>query len=257
MRAFNAMAVMCGVAVLAAMPVRADEITVNGNPYKNVLVTKTASFYYIQFPDEGRTVSVPIAEAESVKINTDPFYRSPLRETYTANRAKRAAGGMKDVDPAFKARKGEKLETAEAGSGKVVKGGGGAGGGGGGFGTPRTAVEGTLAGFGFQFQPGPGNTSSKSSRPDGSSLELLGPPDKLTGIVVRASGPAQAVDAGAGQLKLLVMQLKPTAVPAWDKAVSDAKANGSGNASADGVSISINRKVNGENVDIEARITAS
>ena len=132
------MATLCG-AVLLAVAAGADEITVSGNPYKNVLITKTGSFYYVQLPEEGRTLSLPVAEidASTVKINSDPFYREPLKEKYTANKARRAAGEIKDVDPAFRA--------ATAGGGGAALGlddvrGGGGGGGGAGFGIDRKSV---------------------------------------------------------------------------------------------------------------------
>ena len=198
MRLARIFASICG-AVLLAGAAGADEITVSGNPYKNVLISKTESCYYVQLPEEGRTLSLPIAQvdASTVKINSDPFYRDPLKEKYTANKARRAAGEIKDVDPAFRA-------AAVSGGGSAMKlddlrgGGGGAGGVAGGFGVPRTAIETTLTKFGFEFQPGPGNTSAVAKRPGG-SLELLGPPESLTGIVAKASGPAQAVDGSAQQ----------------------------------------------------------
>jgi hypothetical protein len=189
-------------------------------------------------------------DTSTVKIDSDPFYRTPLRETYTANRAKRAAGEATDVDPSFRASKDAHVTESL----DDVRGAGG-GATGGGFGVPRTAMEENLAGLGMQFQPAPGNGSSVASRPDG-SIELLGPPENLTGIVAKASGPAQAVDSGAQQLQMLLMQLKPEAAGAYGKALNDAKQSGSGSGSAGGVNISINRKADGPNVTIEARITA-
>ena len=255
MRQLRTMAPLCGMLLLAAAA-GADEITVSGNPYKNVLVTKTESFYYVQIPDEGRTLSLPIAQidASTVKINKDPFYRDPLKEKYAQNKARRAAGEIKDVDPAFRAASG-----GDGGGLKLddVRGGGGGGGGGaagGGFGIPRTQVETTLGNFGFKFQPGP--TSAVSSRPGGGSLELVGPPENLTGIVVKGSGPAQAVDSGAQQLSLLLLQLKPELSAAYINALNEAKQKGSASGSAGGASVSVNRKVNGDTVDLEIRITA-
>ncbi len=235
MRRTQTTALLCG-ALLLAVGANADDITVSGNPYKDVLVIKTGSFYYVQLPEEGRTISVLIAQvdASTVTINDDPFYRGPLKEKYTVNKTRRAAGEIKDVDPAFRT------------SGAA---------GGGGFGVPRTAIETTLTQFGFQFQPGPGNMSAIAKRPDG-SLELLGPPESLTGILAKASGPVAAVDATAQQLQLLLMQLKAEAATAYMGALNEAKQKGSASASAAGVSISITRTVNGENVDMEIRITA-
>jgi hypothetical protein len=249
-------ALICGVVVSALAG--ADEITVNGNAYKNVLVTQTGSFYYVQIPDEGRTLSVPLAEADasSVKIDSDPFYRDPLKETYTQNRARRAAGEIKDVDPAFRAGKDERVtesldDVRGAGAGRKGGGGGSAGG----FGVPRTMIESALGQLGFQFQPGPGNASAVASRPDG-SLELLGPPDNLTGVVAKSSGPVQAADAGVQQLQMFLMQLRPEAAAAFGQALSEAKAKGTASVSAGGVNINITRKVDGANANIEARITA-
>ncbi len=234
----------------------ADEITVKGIPYKNVLITKTGSFYYVQLPEEGRTLNVLVAEGSGVTINEDPFYRAPLREAYVQNRARRAAGEIKDIDPAFRGGKdatvSQSLDDLRGSGGGAAKGGGAAAGG---FGVARSDIEAMLAGLGFQFQPGPGNSSAVASRPDG-SLELLGPPESLKGIVAKATGPVQAVDASVGQMKMFLMQLKPAAAGALDQALNEAKEKGSGTASADGVSISITRKVDGANATIEARITA-
>jgi len=244
-----------GVTLLLAGVGGADEITVDGNPYKDVLITKTASFYYVQLPEEGRTLSLPIAEVDvsTVKINSDPFYRDPLKDKYTANKARRAAGDIKDVDPAFRAASGGG-DGSSANLGDQ-RGGGGAGGASGGFGVPRTQIETTLTQFGFQFQPGPGNTSAVASRPGG-SLTLVGPPENLTGIVAKASGAAQVVDGSAQQLQLFLMQLKPAAATAYTTALGEAKQKGSASASADGLSINITRTVNGENVDMEIKLSA-
>ena len=245
---------LCAAWMLAG-PVPADEITVSGHPYKNVLITKTESFYYVQVPEEGRTLSLPVAEvdASTVRINDDPFYRDPLKDEYAVNKARRASGEIKDVDPAFRA-----ASAAGGGSGLSLddlRGGGGDGGGAGGFGVPRTAIEATLAGMGFQFQPGPGNASAVATLPNG-SLELLGPPESLKGVFVKASGPAQTVDASAQQLQLFVMQLRPKAVGAFTNAISEAKQKGSASVSAEGVAINITRKANGPNVEMEIRLMA-
>jgi len=254
MRLVRLCAAACAVIVLTG-PARADEITVNGHAYKDVLITKTESFYYVQLPEEGRTLSLrpDQVDVSSVKINDDPYYRTPLRDTYTANKARRAAGEIKDVDPAFRAG------PAGGGAGALslddVRGAGGGAGGGAGFGIARTAVEQTLAGFGFQFQPGPGNTSAIAKDADG-SLELLGPPESLTGLVVKAAGPVQAVDAGAQQLQMLLMQLKPDAASAYAGALTEAKQKGSASVSMPGLGINISRKVDGANASIEVRLSA-
>lgn len=246
-----------GCAVLAAAAaVQADEITIAGYEYKNVLITKTSSFYYVQLPEEGRTLSIPLNEvdASSVKMNKDPYYRSPLKEKYEVNRQRRAEGEIKDVDPAFRG-----AGNAVSGSGASLEdlrggGAGGGGGGGAGLGVARTTVEGALGGFGFQVESGP--TSAMAKSPDGTAIELLGPPESLQGFVAKTSGPVAAVDARAGQMQIFVMQLAPAASEIFIEALNEAKANGSSSKSAGGVNINITRKVNGENADMEMRLTA-
>jgi len=242
-----------GGAVIVASAAQADEITIAGYEYKNVLITKTSSFYYVQLPEEGRTLSIPVGEVPqgSVKINSDPFYRTPLKATYDENRQRRAEGEIKDIDPAFR---GAATTTAggDASAGAPIDGDGG-GGGGAGMGVPRTMLEQGLSSFGFQFTPGP--TSAVGKRADGTSIELLGPPDSLQGIVAKLTGAVAAVDAGAQQFSLLLMQMSPEAGTAYTQAYNEAKQNGSASKSAGGVSMSISRKVNGDNADVEVRLT--
>lgn len=239
---------------MAATALRADEITIAGYEYKNVLISKTSSFYYVQLPDEGRTLSIPVGEvqAATVKINNDPFYRTPLKEKYDQNRERRAAGEIKDVDPAFRA-------AGNAGSGSNLslddlRGGAGAGGGGGGgLGVPRTMVEGQLSAFGFQVEAGPSSATARQG--NGTTIELMGPPETLTGVVAKINGPVAAVDAGAQQMRLFIMQVAPGAVNAFAEALNEAKTNGTSTKSAGGVTVSINRKVEGENATAELRIS--
>lgn len=247
-----------GCALLVAAVSQADEITIAGYEYKNVLITKTSSFYYVQLPEEGRTLSIPVSEvdASTVKMNKDPFYRTPLKEKYEVNRQRRADGEIKDVDPAFRAP-ASPGPGANASLSDLQGGGGGPGAaapGGGGLGVARTVVEGALGSFGFQIESGP--TSAVAKRPDGTSIELLGPPESLNGIVAKMSGTPAAVDAGAGQMQMFVMQLAPGAAQSFTEALNEAKQNGSSSKSAGGVNINVNRTQSGDNTNMELRLTA-
>lgn len=241
---------------MAATVVRADDITISGYEYTNVLITKTSSLYYVQIPDEGRTLSIPVREvqATSVKINNDPFYRTPLKEKYDQNRQRRADGEINDTDPAFRAAAsaptGANMSLDDLRGGAAPGGGGG-----GGLGVPRTQLEGLLGGIGFQVQSGP--TSATATQPNGTSIELIGPPESLQGVVAKLSGPVAAVDGGAQQMRLFVMQVAPQAVATYDEALNEAKANGSSMKSAGGVNISITRKVDGVNATAELRLSTS
>ncbi len=242
-----------GIAMAGVITAQADEISIAGYEYKNVLITQTSSFYYVQLPEEGRTLSIPVGEvqASAVKINKDPFYRTPLKAKYEENRQRRAAGEIKDVDPAFKAPAG----AQGGGSPAEMQAGGGGGAAGGGLGVPRSQVEGALSGFGFQVEATP--TQATAKNPAGITIQLMGPPESLNSMIVNASGPAAMVDQGAQQMQMFIMTLNPQAAPAYTKALTDAKANGSGSASAGGLNINIKRQTNGDNVDAEIRVSAS
>lgn len=233
---------------------QADEIAIAGYEYKNVLITKTSSFFYVQLPEEGRTLSIPVNEVDtsSVKINNDPFYRTPLKEKYDVNRKRRAEGEIQDVDPSFRAA-GNAVSSPDAAFGGGTAGGNG--GGAKGLGVARTQVEAALSGFGFQVEAGP--SSAMAKHPSGSTIELQGPPESLTGLVAKMSGPVATVDQGAQQMQMFVMTLNPGAAGAFTQALTEAKANGSASKSAGGMNINIRRQVNGENADAEIRVSAS
>jgi hypothetical protein len=58
----------------------ADQITVEGKTYQNVLIFKSSSRYYIRLPKEGRVISVPTTKVDesTVTIVDDPYYRDEL-----------------------------------------------------------------------------------------------------------------------------------------------------------------------------------
>ncbi len=237
----------------------ADAITINGQRLDNVLITKTSSFYYVQLPTEGRTLNFPIDSVEpgSVSINKDSFYRDKLKQQYSENKELRDSG-QKDfeVDPAFRAETGARLGDASAGGAAPAAPGGASTGG---LGVPRTQVEATMAGFGLSFQPGPGRGGQPSvvaQMPDGSRVELLGPPEQLTGVVASGTGAPAQINMMMQQLRMLVTQLQPAAAGEIQGLIQESEASGSARRSVGGVTLSLTQSKQGENASVEFQMIA-
>jgi catechol 2,3-dioxygenase-like lactoylglutathione lyase family enzyme len=251
-RISGGLVVVCALSGLAA----ADSITVNGQRVDNVLVTKTSSFYYVQLPGEGRTLNFPVESVEpgAVKINDDAFYRDKLKEEYKKNKELRDAGQEIEVDPAFRAGPGDSV--GGDGSAAPAQSGGAAAGG---LGVPRTQVEAALAGFGLAFQPGSGRGGQPSvvaQMPDGSRVELVGPPEQLFGIVASGTGAPAQINMMMTQLQMLVTQLQPAAAGEMQGLVQESKESGSARRSVGGVTLSLTQSQQGENATVEFQMLA-
>jgi hypothetical protein len=246
---------VCALSGLAA----ADSITVNGQRIDNVLVTKTSSFYYVQIPGEGRTLNFPVesVDAGAVKINDDAFYRDKLKEEYKKNKELRDAGQEIEVDPAFRAGPGDTVSGSGSAAATAPAQGGGAAAGG--LGVPRTQVESVLAGFGLAFQPGSGRGGQPSvvaQMPDGSRVELVGPPEQLTGIVASGTGAPAQINMMMSQLQMLVTQLQPAAAGEMQGLLQESKESGSARRSVGGVTLSLTQSQQGENATVEFQMLA-
>lgn len=221
-----ASAAFATLALTMMRPAAADTITVNGKRYDDVLVLKTSAFYYIQLPDEGRTLSVPAEDVDPAKvsINDDPFYRDKLKIEYDRNREAREANeNVQVTDPAFQADTSSGPSQAQL---DALRGGGG---GGAGASIPRTQFEQMLSNFGVQFQDGPqrnGQPSRVARMPDGTTIELVGPPNRLMGLTVKGQGTPQQYAMFQNQIKMTAGQMAPSAAGQLDSLFAEAKEKG-------------------------------
>ena len=80
--------VVTGLMLATACAGWCDSITVNGQTYNDVLIHTSSNFYYITLPDEGRVMTVALADVDpsTVAINNEAAYRSALKATYETNR---------------------------------------------------------------------------------------------------------------------------------------------------------------------------
>jgi hypothetical protein len=197
---FAAVALALAVMMPAA---HADSITVNGRAYDDVLVYKSSSIYYVKIPQEGRVISVPVEriDASTVSINDDPYYRDQLKQRYDQAKADVEAGrpvAGAPTDPAFDVpdSSGAAFDSSafySAGAGKPLN-------------LTQQAVQGDLTKQGFQFTGTTGKTA------DGVlSVQLEGPADNLTGIVVTATGQQAQLMAAMPKVFGLIGQKAPWA----------------------------------------------
>jgi hypothetical protein len=210
----------------------------------------------VQIPGEGRTLNIPVenVEAGSVSINEDNFYRDNLKAEYKKNKELRDAGREFDVDPAFRA--GSDTLAASDAAGAPAAGGAAASGG---LGVPRSQLEAMLSGMGLAFQPGQGrggHPSVVAQMPDGSRVELLGPPEQLQGIVASGSGGPPQINMMMQQLGMLVSQLQPAAAGVLPDLIKEAQASGSSQKSVGGVSLSLKQTQQGETSSVEFQMLA-
>ena len=256
-----------GLLLILGHPAGADTITVGGARYKDVLVLKSSSSYYIQIPWEGRTVSVRAEDVDEskVEINDDPYYRDRLKEEYRAAKQLRDAGQSQGVqdDEAFRVREpsNDSFQVPTGGGKSAGAGGGGGGGGGGDLGVPRTQVEQGLTAFGVQFQPGPGRGGEPSvvgeMASNGTHFELFGPPERLAGLEIKATVPADQIGASTQQLKMFVMQMDPTLSGQFDAMIQEAQSSGRSTRNVEGIAATVTITENGENVNFVMNIVAA
>lgn len=214
----------------AAASVWADAITIDGQRYDDVLITRSSVFYYVQIPDEGRTINIPVDQVNpnSVTISDDPYYRDELKAEYERNRAMKDTGKPVIQNPSFQV---EDSGPSQADVDALLRGGGGGGnaGGAGGAGISRNQFEQMLSNFGAQFRDGPqrnGQPSRVARMPDGTTLTLVGPPNRLTGLNVKGQGTPQQYAMFTNQMKMTVARLSPGAVAQVDSFVADAEKDG-------------------------------
>ncbi len=255
--------VFCGLVAclpmgLVVASAAADEIVLHGARYRDVLVHKTDTIYYVQIPWEGRTLSARIEEVDdsTVSINEDPYYRDGLKTEYHEVKELRDAGqlGNASDDALFRVRRQSSADF------NLYSGGEGGGGkGGGGLGVARSQVESTLAGFGVQFQDGPprdGVPTVVGQMPTGLRIELIGPPDRLMGVDVTATAPASEVTSSAAQMQMFVMQIAPSVASEFQAMIQEAQQSGQSQRTVDGVKVQISMQEAGETVEFRLSVMA-
>lgn len=248
---------VAGVVMCAScwVPAWADSITIDGEHYRNVLVYKSRNMYYVQIPQEGRIVNAPLDEVDdaTVEINDDPYYRDRLKSQYDQVREARESGqsieSNEPLDPAFQVVDSGNDVDVDA----LLSGGGG-----GGLGIPRTQLETMLSQYGAQFSPGPkvqGNPSVQAQIPGG-SIQLIGPPNKLVGMVIRGSGTQQQMQMGRQQMGMLLSQVSPADANQIRQIWQELDRTGSYEMTQDGAKLSITQTQNGQTINVEVRVMA-
>lgn len=248
--------VCLGLAFVLSAPAAGDTITVGGARYKDVLVLKSNSSFYIQIPWEGRTISVRLEDVDesTVVISNDPYYRDRLKEEYRVSKQLRDAGQLREgMDTsAFRV-----LESSNSNFELPADSGNGTGKGG--LGVPRTQVEQALTSFGVQFLPGPGRGGDPSvagTMPNGARVELIGPPESLNGLDITASIPAGQMTAFAGQMKMFVLQMDSSLAGDYDTMIREAQSSGRSSRTVNGISVIITMAENAGTVDFRMAVTA-
>lgn len=237
----------------------ADEVVLRGARYRDVLVHKTETIYYVQIPWEGRTLSARIEEvdASTVLINEDPYYRDKLKKEYREAKELRDSGQLSTApdDSVFRVQ-----AQSSSDFNLYSEGEGGAGATGAGLGVPRSQIESLLAGFGVQFQDGPprgGVPTVFGQMSTGVRIELIGPPDRLMGVDVSGSGSAAEVAGAAAQMQMFVAQIAPGLAPEIQAMIKEAQESGQSQRSKDGVSASMSMREAGEMVEFRMSVTAA
>ena len=234
----------------------ADEIVLRGARYRDVLVHKSDTSYYVQIPWEGRTLSARLEEVDdsTVAINEDPFYRDGLKKEYREAKELRDAGLLVEApdDPSFRVLPQSSSVDFELYS-DAARGGGA------GLGVPRSQIESMAAGFGVQFREGPsrgGMPTVVGQMPTGVRIELIGPPDRLLGVEVSGSAPAAQVTASASQMQMILMQIAPGVAPEFQAMLQEAQQSGQSQRSAEGISAQISMREAGEVVEFRISVMA-
>jgi hypothetical protein len=253
-------AIGCALAILTlAAGANADEIQIGNRIYQNVLVDKGTTMYYIRIPDEGRILIVPEGEVDSntVKRNTDPFYREELRDRFEEARA---AGGAATPGGRVFAGGIVEGEAQDVDINSLL--GGGGGGGGLTLGGPLpiagpAQIQQMTGGFGIQFQPA-GNIGGRPARranlPGGAgTMVLIGPDNQTFGVVIEAQAPEQALTQSLGQLGLLLGPLNgPT-----QQAIAEAKQNGSSTKTGQGGKVTVRWQGSPDNATVNIQIVGA
>ncbi len=237
----------------------ADTITIDGQRYENVLISKSAALYYVQLPDEGRTLSVAVdkVDPDSVTINEDPYYRDELKAKYERNREMNESQEPVVVDPAFRVQESTPnqadvdalLEAGGEGGDAVASNAS----------LSPSAIEAGLAGFGIQFQDGPnkgGHPTRIARSRTGITIELVGPPDELVQMTVKGQGTPQEYTMMTSQMRMFVTQAAPNAVSQYNGLVTEAEQKGQATMNAGGLQFRLSRDENGPNVQFEFNVKA-
>lgn len=251
--------VLVAVAVLlGAAPGMGDTITIEGAMYKDVLVYKSSTIYYVKLPKEGRVISAPFSEVNesTVKINDDPYYRDELMALYDETRmrgesANRGSNRVEPTDPAFRVSADTKIGSPGQGSltigGPQVKGG---------MGIARSQVEQMMGQMGMQFRPGPeknGHPTVVAKMPDGTSIQLIGPPNMLMGMVVKVTAPKAKIQQ---QFRQMQMMMGNTNQAEAKEFLDSLMANGRYETTQDGNHVLATLTDSGENQILEISVMA-
>jgi len=94
-------AVVCAAASLIAWGAAADAIALDDITHHNVIVSETASLYYVQFPENGTVISVLKDEVspDSVSISPDDTERANLKRLWRENHDARRKDLLSASDP--------------------------------------------------------------------------------------------------------------------------------------------------------------
>ena len=239
----------------------ADKITFEGVRYKDVIVVESPTSYYIQLPKEGRILLAPKAkvDASTVEINRDPFYRDELKAQFDKAKASGSTEKQPTEKPTFKIDTSARIDTG-GGAGSISGGAGGGGGGGAGpssgaagLGSARSQLQSMLQGMmqqqgGGQFQDGPvknGFPTVILRTPEG-FVELIGPPDKLMGITMRATGPAAAMAQQIPDMMMLLTMAAPGAAAQLRPALGQLASSGAVDTTAGGARLKATITTNGD-----------
>lgn len=247
----------------------ADKITLDGVTYKDVLVVESPTSYYIQLPKEGRILLAPKAkvDASTVEINKDPFYRDELKAEFDKAKASGSTEKQPTEKPKFKIDTSARIDTG--GSAGSISGGAGGGGGAGpssgaaGLGSARSQLQSMLQGMmqaqgGGQFQDGPAKNGFPTvvlRTPDG-FVELIGPPDKLMGITMRATGPAAAMAQQIPQMGMLLTMAAPGAAAQLRPALGQLASSGAVDTTAGGARLKATITTNGDQQTLDLSLMA-
>ncbi len=239
----------------------ADEIVVLGSRYRDVLVMKSSTTYYVQIPWEGRTISVRAEEVDesTVSISDDPYYRDKLRQEYRDSKDLRATGELPPRAPSKSDQRFQVQEQSKTKDFELYQEGLG-GGAGAGQVVARTQLEAMLAGMlGVQFGAGPGRNGMPSvvaPMPTGGTMELFGPPNRFMGIEIVSKVPAAQTSMVTTQMQMLVAQSSPKAAAEFQKLVQEAQESGKSQGTIDGNSVKIVMKKSGEMIDLKMTVMA-